>query len=85
MINRQIEKSLDLGRVQIHREHAIRACDRQHIRHQFCGNGHARLVFAVLARVAEIGNHGVDAVRGRAARRIAHDEQLKKVFHRGIG
>ena len=50
----------------------------------FAGDGDAGTVFAVLARVAVVGNDGGDAACGGAAERVLHDEQLHEVLVGGI-
>jgi hypothetical protein len=51
MIHRNVEKPLDLLRVQIHRQNAVRAGGHEQVRHQLRRDRHARLVFAILPRV----------------------------------
>ena len=80
MIHRNIEKSLHLLRVQIHRQHAIDARGGEKIRHQFRGDRHARLIFAILPRVTKKRNHRRDPLRARPPRRVHHDEQLHQVL-----
>ena len=57
MIDRNIEKALQLLCVQIHRQHAVCAGDGYQIRHKFCRNGHAAFILAVLPGIAEIRDH----------------------------
>ena len=52
----------------------------EHVRHQLGRNRHARLVLAILPRVAVIRHHRRDARRRRAAERIDHDHQLHQVL-----
>ena len=65
-VDRDIEKSLNLVGMQVHRHHAVDTCGHQHVGHQFGADRHAGTVFAVLARPAEVGHHGHDLV-GRGA------------------
>ena len=51
----------------------------QQVRHQLGRDRHARLVLAVLPRVAVIRNHRRDARRRRAAERVDHHAQLHEV------
>ena len=48
VIHRDVEKSLDLLRVQIHRENPVRARRHEQIRHELRRDRNARLIFAVL-------------------------------------
>ena len=79
MIHRNVEKALDLLGVQIHGQDAVDAGGHEQVGHEFGGDGHARLVFAVLARIAIKRQHGRDAHGARAAQRIHHDEQLHQI------
>lgn len=82
MIDGNIEKSLDLRGVEIHRKHAIDACGGEQIRDELGRNGHARLVFAVLASIAEKGHHRGDALGTGAACGIDHNQQLHDIVIR---
>ena len=46
------------------------------VRHEFRGYGHARLIFAILARIAEVWNHRRDPIRRRTFEGIDDDEQF---------
>ena len=83
MIHRNIEKSLNLLAVQIHRENSIGAGGDEQIRHEFGGDRHARLVLAVLPGVAIKGQDRGDPLGGGAARSVDHDEQLDQVVIAG--
>ena len=52
----------------------------QDVRHELGRNRHARLVLAVLARVAVIRDHRRDARRRRPPERVDHDQQLHDVL-----
>ena len=80
MIHRNIEKSLHLLRVQIHRQHTAYAGGMQKIRDELGRDRHPRLIFAVLSRVTEKRNDRRDAIGAGAARGIHHDEQLHQVL-----
>ena len=79
MIDRDVEKSLDLRRVKVHREDSVDAGGGQQVRHQFGGDRYARLVLPVLACVAEERHHRGDPLRAGTARSIHHDQQLHDV------
>jgi hypothetical protein len=65
--------------MEIHREHAAGAGLGDHVGHELGADGHARLVLAVLARVSEVGDDGVDAGRRRPVRRVDQQQQLDDV------
>ena len=65
--------------MQVHREHTVSACRRNHIRNQLGRNRVARLALAVLTGVAEIRHHRRDAPRRRAAAGINHNQQLHQM------
>ena len=67
--------------MQVHRHHAGDADGLQHVRHHLGGDGHARRTGpAILAGVAEIGNHGGDALGRRALEGVGHHQQ----FHQAV-
>ena len=78
-IDRNVEKSLDLVGVQVHRHHAVHTCGHQHVGHQLGADRHAGAVLAVLARPAEVGHHGHDLIGRRAACGVDHHQQLHEV------
>lgn len=80
VINRFIEKALDLARVQIHRDNMVAPCDLQHVGDELRRDGRARLVFLVLARVGEVRNYGGDAAGGRGFTRVDYYEE----FHEAV-
>ena len=83
MIHGNIEKALNLLRVQIHGQHAVHPGGDQQIGHQFGGDGHAGLVFAVLARVTIKRHDRRDAHGAGPAQGVNHDEQLHQIMVRG--
>ena len=80
MVHRDIEKALHLLRVQVHGEHAAHACSVQQIRDELRCDRHARLIFAVLARVSKKRNDSRDSVRACASRRVHHDQQFHQML-----
>ena len=79
MIDGNVEKSLHLGRMQIDRDHAIRARPLHQIRHQLGGDRRAAFVFAILPGVAEIRNHRRHPLGTGAFQAIDPDKQLHQV------
>jgi len=80
MIDGDVEKALNLLRVEVHREDAISASGYDEVSDEFGGNGDARLVFAVLAGITIERQNGGDAVGASAADGIDHDEQFHQVM-----
>ncbi len=60
VVDRHIEKALNLGGVQVHRQHAVGAGPRDEVRHELGRDRHAAFVLAILPGVAEVGNDGRD-------------------------
>ena len=79
MIHGDVEKTLDLCRVQVHGHHAVGAGPGNHIRHQLGGDRHAAFVLAVLPGVAVIGNHGGDPIGACPLETVDHDQQFHEV------
>ncbi len=80
MVNRNIEETLHLLCMQVHRQNAAHARGVQQICHELSRDRHTRLIFAVLARVSEKRNHGGDPIGAGAPRRVHHDEQLHQML-----
>jgi len=81
MVPRNIKKPLQLRRVQVYDQRPVRPPGRQQIRHQLRRKGAARLVFAVLPRIAEIrASPGRNSPCRRALQRIDHQQQLHQVL-----
>ena len=80
MIHRDIEKSLDLTRVEIHRQHPRNPGGGEEIRHELGGDRHPRLIFPILPCVSEKRDHRSDALRAGSLRRVHHDEEFHQVF-----
>ena len=73
--------------MQVHGEHARHAHGLQHVGHHLGGDGHAgRTRAAVLAGIAEVRNHGGNALGRCTFERIDHDQQFHQVVvGRGAG
>ncbi|AEM40297.1 hypothetical protein KVU_0458 [Ketogulonicigenium vulgare WSH-001] len=84
VIHRHVEKALNLRRVQVQRQDAVNTSGGDQVRDQLGRNRRAGAGAAILAGIAEIGDHGGDATRGRAAQRIRDDQQFHQVVVRGV-
>src|SRR5262245_3571369 len=80
MVYRHIEESLNLPRMEVHREHPIGTGGADKVGHKFRRNRYTRLIFTVLACIAEIRDDCGDAIRGGPLERINNNQQL----HKGI-
>src|SRR5574344_1142882 len=76
VVERNVEEALNLVGVQVERHDAVRAGRFEKVRDESRGNRNARLVLAVLAGVAVIGDDGRDAVGASALERVDDDEEL---------
>ena len=79
VINGDIEKALDLGCVQVHRQNSVRTGCGDEVCDKLCGDGVAALCLAVLAGIAEVRHDGRNASGGSPSHRVDHDEQFHKV------
>ena len=81
VIDRNIEKTLYLVGVQIHRQQPVDACGANHAGSQLGGDRHARRTGAtILPGIAEIRHHRGHAHRGGALQRIDQGQQLEQVL-----
>jgi hypothetical protein len=85
IIDRNIEKPLNLPGMQIHRQHPVGTRLGDQIGHQLGGNRCSRAGFAVLPRIAEIRDHRRHAPGGAAPQRIQRDQQLHQIVIGGVG
>src|ERR1700682_2151180 len=74
VVDRNVEEALDLRRVEVHGQNAVRARRRQQVRHQLGSDRHAGLVLLVLPRVPEVGHDGGDP-GGRGAPECVQENQ----------
>ena len=69
--------------MQVHGQHPVRTGAGEDIGHQLGGDGITGLGLAVLAGIAEVGDHGGDPAGGGPAQGVDHNEQLHQgVIHR---
>ena len=80
MVHRHIEKALNLGGMQIHGHHPIRAGTGDQIGHQFSGDRDSALVLTILSGISVVRNHGRNARGTRPHTGIDHDQQ----FHQAV-
>ena len=78
-IDRNVEESLNLVGVKVHRHHAVHACGHQQVGYQLGADRYAGAVLAVLPRPPEVGDHGHDLVGRGAACGVDHHQQLHQV------
>ncbi len=85
IVGGDVEEALDLPGVEIDRQHAVGAGAGDEVRDQLGGYRRTRTRLPVLPGIAEIGDHGGDALRRRAPQRVDHDQQLHQIVVRRIG
>jgi hypothetical protein len=78
------KKALDLPGVQVHRQDAIHAGGADDVGHELGRDRHARLGLAVLAAVAEVGQHRRDPPGGGAPQRVHHQQQFHQIVVRRV-
>ena len=74
------KEALDLPRVQVHRQHPVRARRLDQVGEQPRRDRHPRLVLLVRAPVGEVRHHRRDPPGRRPPRRVDHDQQLDQVM-----
>jgi hypothetical protein len=80
VIHRDIEKTLNLCRMQVESENAIRPGLGDEVGNQFRRDRHATFVLAILAGVTVVREYGCNPGRAGALERIQHDEQFHQVL-----
>ena len=82
MVYGNIEKSLDLLRVEIHRQNTIHTCGYEQVGEKFGRNRYAGLILAVLSGVSKKGQDRGDPEGAGTAGCIHHDQELHQVLIR---
>ena len=85
VVNGNFKETLDLVGVKVHGDEAVDAGCGEQVGHQLGTDGGSRLVLPVLARVAEVGNHGDNLGGGGALGGVNQNQQLEDVLGRGEG
>ena len=85
VVGRDVEEALDLAGVQIDGQHAVGAGVGDHVGDELGRDRRARHRLAVLARIAEIGDHRRYAPRGGPLQRVDQDQEFHQVVVGGIG
>ncbi len=84
VVDRDVEKALDLGCVQVQRQHPVDPRLGDQVRHQLGADRRAGLGAAILPGITEIGDHGGNAAGAGPAQRINHDQKLHQVVVCGV-
>ena len=85
MIQGDVEEPLDLRRVQVHRQYAVRPGRGDQVRDDLRRNGHPGPRLPVLPGIAVIGDHRGGPSRRSPLGRVQQQQQLEEVLRRGIG
>ena len=78
-VARDLEKALDLPRMQVHQDIAVRPRDLDHIRDQAGGDRNTRLVLFVGTRISHIGDDSGQTGRGVQVKRLEKDQQFHDI------
>jgi hypothetical protein len=84
VVDRYIEKSLELVGVQVNCQNPIGSGGGNEIGDQFCRNGYSSLVFSVLASITEVGNNRRDAPGTGPSQAVQKDEELDQMLTNGL-
>ena len=84
VIHRDVEKALDLRRMQVHGQDTVRAGGGDQIRAELGGDGVSGLGLPVLAGIAEIGDDRGDPAGGGPFEGVDHDEKFHEVIVDGL-
>src|SRR5262249_34121172 len=85
VVGRNVEEALDLPGVKVDGQDPVRPGAGDQIGDELRGYRRARPRFAVLARVAEIGDYRGDALRRGPPQGVDHDQELHQVVVRRKG
>src|ERR1019366_614577 len=84
MIDRNVEKTLQLVLVKIESQHPVRSGRDDHVCHELCADGDSWLVLSVLSRLAVIRHDACDASSRRSFGRVDEEQKLHDVFGRRV-
>ncbi|MOA04118.1 hypothetical protein D3C78_1236560 [compost metagenome] len=79
MVHWYIEKSLNLHRMQVHRDDTVCPCFFDQIRYQLCRNRVTRTRLTVLASITIVRNNDINTFRRSPFQGIHHNQELHKV------
>ena len=79
VVDGDVEEALDLAGVQVHGDDVVTPGRLEHVGHELCGDGCARLVLFVLPRVGKVGDDGGDATCRGSLAGGDYDEELHDV------
>ena len=85
MIDRNVEKSLQLMLVKIEPQHPVRARRHDHVRDELRADGDSRLVLSVLPRITVVRHDTCDASSRCPLSRVDQEQKLHDVLGRRIG
>ena len=85
VVQGNVEEPLDLGRVQVHGQHAVRSGRGDQVRHDLGRNGHPGPRLAVLAGIAVIRDHRGGPSRRCPFGRVQQKQQFDEVLRRRVG
>src|SRR5690606_10587486 len=85
MVDGNIEETLDLRGVEVHRHDAVRAGGRDQVGNHFGADSYPGFVLTVLPGEAEVGNHRGNVVCRGTFGGVNHQQQLKQVICRLVG
>jgi hypothetical protein len=80
IIHGYVKETLDLTRVQVHRDDVVAAGHYKHIRHEFRGDRCTGTVLLVHAGIGETGDHSGDAACRSALTGVYEDEEFHEMI-----
>src|SRR5215469_11001754 len=83
MIDRDVEKALNLLSVQVERQYPVCTSRDEQIGDEFSGDGNSRLIFAILPGISKIWNNCRDPIGARTSGCINQNEELHQILIRG--
>nr|AFN57676.1 hypothetical protein [uncultured bacterium r_02] len=79
MVDGNVEETLYLVGVQVHRDDTVHTSHTQQVGHQLGADAHTGLVLTVLSGPSEVGDNGVDGSCGGSLGGIDHQEQFHQI------